>query len=665
MKLFIAEKPEIAKILSNNIEGAFKRYDGFFKSNDTVITWAYGHLLELYMPEDYNEDFKIWKNENLPFYFDEFKYKAKAKSNQQLKVILNLLKTADEVIHCGDADEEGQILIDEILMYAKYKKSVKRLLLHDLTNKGVKKSLENIKNNEDFYALSQSGFARSQADWLVGINLTRAYTLAAQSGGHKGVLSVGRVQTPILAMIVAREKEHFEHKKQIYYTLESTFQLSDTNTLTAKLATEDKILDKSIIEDISKKCKDKSFNLYVTNTNKSTAAPLPYNLLNLQIDCAKKYNYKADKTLEITQSLREKHKLITYNRSDCEYLPLNIHKESSSILQAVKNNLNDLEMLVDCSDINIVSRAFDDSKITAHFAIIPTQNNVNINSLSEEEKKVYELIAKRFVLQFYQDKEYINTKLDFVLDEYTFSTSFNTITNLGFTAFLDKDDNDEKLELEHTSDFDCINLKNQEALYVSDNIKEQSTQAKPLYTTSTLLKDLAQASKYVKDERIKSLLKEKDKDKASENGGIGTPATRSEHIKKLFERGYILEDKKKIISSDLGKKLIAFSPKILTTPEMTALWFLKQKQILNNEIDKNDFLKSVLEDIKKDIYDLKNNEGIVNISSNICKDYPCPVCNKGYLQKRTSKKGNAFWGCSCWRSGCNAMFYDNKGKPNI
>lgn len=396
MRLFIAEKPELARALATGIDGKFETNEGYFKKGDNIITWGFGHMLELYMPEDYNEDYKKWELNNLPLEIEEFKYKPIVNSKKQLKIICNLIndKEVKEIVNCGDADEEGQILIDEIIDYSKTNKPVFRILLQDLTEKGIRKSLKEIKPNSEFKGLSESGFARSQADWIVGINLTKK----AQSFGHEGVLSLGRVQTPILGLIVARDKEHENHKSSFYYTISANFNIKSI-TINTNLKVDEKITDEKLAQKILDDCLNQKLGLLTKciNEEKKEYAPLPYNLLILQSDCSEKFGYKPDKTLEITQSLREKYKLITYNRSDCQYLPENLFKESPEILTAVKTNFNNANYskIISNADTSIKSFAFNDKNITAHYGIIPTCANVDINLLNKDELNVYDLICKR------------------------------------------------------------------------------------------------------------------------------------------------------------------------------------------------------------------------------------------------------------------------------
>jgi DNA topoisomerase-3 len=668
MRLFIAEKPELAKAITTGLSGTVQREDGYFKVGNDLVTWAYGHILGLADPESYDEKYKSWKVEDLPFNIDinSFKYIPKDSSKKQLNIIVDLINNKDikTIVNAGDNDEEGQILVDEILAYADNKKPVQRVLISDLTEKGVKKALQEIKSNDDFKGLSDSGFARSQADWLVGLNLTRAYTTLAQAQGYQGVLSVGRVQTPILGLVVARDKENENHKSSFYYTVKGNFNSNNINFI-ANLKVDEKITEENEANNILNICKGKDgVILKAINEPKRTNPPLPYNLLDLQAECSKKYSYKPDKTLEITQSLREKHKLITYNRSDCSYLPENLFSEAPATLESIKANLLDFKDFVDGANVSIKSLAWNTANTTAHHGIIPTVQNVNIEDLSKDEKNIYTLIARKFVAQFYEPKEYIHTQIEVGINDNVFSTSSKRTTKQGFEVLFKGEIEDDEIE----NDSNDVNLKNisqnTPASCTNIDISKEKTKPKPYYTIPSLLKDLTSVAKYIKDPEIKKLLVEKDKDKKGENGGIGTPATRSAHIKNLFDKGYIVEDKKAIKSTATGKKLIELSPSTLTSPDMTALWFEQQKEIQNGNLTKEQFLNNVNEYIKKEIESLKegNKFDSIAIDENAIK---CPNCEAGNLKRIKNKDNKFFWGCSNYQGGCKTAFPDDKGKPLI
>ncbi|ELZ1732894.1 DNA topoisomerase III, partial [Campylobacter jejuni] len=558
-----------------------------------------------------------------------------------------------------------------IIQYSKTSKPVFRVLINDLTPKAVKEEIAKIKPNADFKGMSERGFARSQADWIVGINLTRAYTIMARKNGYEGILSVGRVQTPILALIVNRDKE-FENFKSInYYSLLGDFNINN-NTIKARLKTEDKILDENLAKEIKESCENQNAKINLKIENKKEYPPLPYNLLVLQAECAKLFGFSPDKTLEITQNLREKHKAITYNRSDCQYLPETMFEQAPNILNIIKENLNsndEIQALIASSDLTIKSKAFNDANISAHYGIIPTQNKIS-SQLTQDELVVYNLIAKRFIIQFFHPREYQTTTINLEVNQRIFTATQNKTTKSGFRSLWQNIDSEEEQENNENDINDLSILKNGDIAKCSlIQIEKKQTKPRPYYTMTTLLKDLNSVAKYVSDERIKKLLIEKDKDKKGESGGIGTPATRSNHIKTLIEREYIevSKDKKQIIkSTKKGRDLIKLSPKSLITPDMTALWFEQQKMIEISELRREQFLEEITKEVISEIQRIDKNQEFKILDNENKPKIQCPQCNKGFLQRIKSKNGNSWWwGCSEFKQGCKAMYYDDNGKPKI
>ncbi|WP_072233668.1 DNA topoisomerase 3 [Campylobacter coli] len=671
MRLFIAEKPELGRAIAEGLDGNYKSGEGYIQKGDNIVTWAFGHILELAKPEEYDEKYKLWKLEDLPLPIKEFKYLPKKESKKQLKIICDLIHSdkITSIVNCGDADDEGQILVDEIVQYSKTSKPVFRVLINDLTPKAVKEEIAKIKPNADFKGMSERGFARSQADWIVGINLTRAYTIMARKNGYEGVLSVGRVQTPILSLIVNRDKE-FENFKSIdYYSLLGDFNINN-NTIKARLKTEDKILDENLAKEIKESCENQNAKINLKIENKKEYPPLPYNLLVLQAECAKLFGFSPDKTLEITQNLREKHKAITYNRSDCQYLPETMFEQAPNILNIIKENLNsndEIQALIASSDLTIKSKAFNDANISAHYGIIPTQNKIS-SQLTQDELVVYNLIAKRFIIQFFHPREYQTNTINLEVNQRIFTATRNKTTKSGFRSLWQNVDSEEEQENNENDINDLSILKNGDIAKCSlIQIEKKQTKPRPYYTMTTLLKDLNSVAKYVSDERIKKLLMEKDKDKKGESGGIGTPATRSNHIKTLIEREYIevSKDKKQIIkSTKKGRDLIKLSPKSLITPDMTALWFEQQKMIEISELRREQFLEEITKEVISEIQRIDKNQEFKILDNENKPKIQCPQCNKGFLTKRKGKYGN-FWGCSEYMEGCKAIYPDNKGTPNF
>ncbi|MCR2112195.1 DNA topoisomerase [Campylobacter upsaliensis] len=717
MTLFIAEKPELARAIADGLSGELKeRQRSHIIKGENIITHAFGHILELAKPESYNKAYEKWNLSDLPLKLARpLKRVAKVESKTQLNLIINFINDArvKEIVHCGDADEEGQILIDEILAYAKNTKPVFRALINDITPKAIAKAINEKRANEEFSNLSQSGFARSEADFLVGLNFTRLYTLLNQKNGGSGMVSVGRVQTPILGLIVHRELDYKNHKALHYFALSGSFDLNDILiNASLKLEKDEKIVQENKALEIKNACENKEFKANITKENKKEYPPLPFNLLELQAELSRLYGFSPDKSLKLTQSLRENHKAISYNRSDCQYLPESLYEEAPELIETLKANFTE-DIGQNNANLSIKSKAFDDAKLSAHYGIVPLQTKLELDKLSEDEKKVYTLITKRFLMQFYEPCEYENFTFTFSLDDYVFQTSKRVDTKLGFKSFFE-DKKEDKNE-----DYDVL-LRLNSAFCKSIESKKEQTKPKPLYTMTTLLKDLNQVSKYVKDERIKKLLIEKDKDKKGESGGIGTPATRSNHIKTLIDREYIevSKDKKQNIKATAkGIALIQNLPSLLTQPDMTALWYEKQKEILSGNLSKEDFLKEIDSFILKIIDENKGvamsfNEKDENLTScpkckegklrelegkfgkffaclnykNGCdfkakskngkpdlspqkeiekSEYECPQCQKGFLIRRESKnkKGSFWYGCSEFKNGCKFICFEKEGKP--
>ena len=663
MDLYIAEKPELAKAIKEALSGAESIAKGYFIKGDNIVTYAVGHLLELYKPDDYDEKYKNWSFDCLPIEIKEYQYKPKDSTKEQLKIICSLINDnrVSRIIHCGDADDEGQILIEEILNYAKNKKPVMRVLINDLTKEAIQKEIADMKPNSEFKLISDRGFARSIADWEVGMNLSRAYTIAYRLRGGQGGISVGRVQTPILSLIVNRDYENSNFKSKDYFAIKAKFSLSSggSNVVAPLLLEKDeRIENENRANEIKGSSVGFSFGVKVSATEKKEEPPLPFNLLTLQTLASKLFGFSAKKTLEVTQTLREKHKAITYNRSDCEYLPTTAFENAPAVLKAVSENIG---LDISKADTSYKNRAFDDSKLSAHYGIIPTQAKFDKANLSKDELDIYRLIAQRFLMQFFHPCEYISYAISFEKDEICFKTNARRNIKLGFKEFFSDTSDDDEIE---TIGTDLLIYNNTTADCSDVIISKEKTKPRPLYTMTSLLKDLNSVAKYVKDEKIKKLLLEKDKEKKGENGGIGTPATRSDMIEKLIKEQYIeisKDKKQQIKSTDKGKNLIRCCSNLLATPDMTALWYEYQKEIEAGNRTKDNFLFSVKNDIEVEIERIKSGEEFKMEVNN--SGIKCPNCNEGVLVRRLSQKTKKyFWGCSAYPN-CSGIFGDDNGKP--
>ena len=593
MKLIIAEKPELARAIAEAIPGTKNKKDGYIEVEEYCVTWAAGHLLKLYDPQDYDEKYKKWDLSDLPINFENWKKKIIDGKGKLVNNIKKLIKDADEVINAGDPDDEGQLLIDEIIQYLNYKGKVSRILINDNNTESIKKAFTKIESNEKYKSLGVAAEARSIADLLVGVNLTRFFTLYNNTGN---VLSIGRVQTPTLAMVVNRDNEIKNYIKEKYYELFLNTNI-DNNDISLKYKQDkdtEKILDKSILENIISKLDNKSGKLEVSKKVIEESTPLPFNLANLQIEANKKYGYSAQKTQDITQSLREKHKAITYNRSDCEYLSEEHFKEAPKLLPIVIKNL-EVNIKVNYSEEN-KSRAFNNKNITAHHGIIPTLNG-DISSFNKEEKNIYELIAKRYVIQFMTKKKIEKTEGILNVEDNIFKATSSKTLDKGYSVIYseDKEESDEITGLSNIKE-GMYNIETKKEDY---KIEERESQPKKAYTEATLLKDMTSISKYVKDSKIKEILLKKDKDKKGESGSIGTPATRASIIEGLFKKGYLEYQGKNIKSTALAIEYLKTLPEELKAADMTALWYVIQEDIKDGKVGKEALIKYVLDDINR------------------------------------------------------------------
>ena len=593
MKLIIAEKPELARAIAEAIPGTKNKKDGYIEVGEYCVTWAAGHLLKLYDPQDYDEKYKKWVLSDLPINFENWKKKIIDGKGKLVNNIKKLIKDADEVINAGDPDDEGQLLIDEIIQYLNYRGKVSRILINDNNTESIKKAFTKIESNGKYKSLGVAAEARSIADLLVGVNLTRFFTLYNNTGN---VLSIGRVQTPTLAMVVNRDNEIKNHIKEKYYELFLNTNI-DNNDINLKYKQDkdiEKVLDKSILENIISKLDNKNGKLEISKKVVEESTPLPFNLANLQIEANKKYGYSAQKTQDITQNLREKHKAITYNRSDCEYLSEEHFKEAPKLLPIVIKNL-EVNIKVNYSEEN-KSKAFNDKNITAHHGIIPTLNG-DISSFNKEEKNIYELIAKRYVIQFMTKKKVEKTEGILNVEDNIFKATSSKTLDKGYSVIYseDKEESDEITGLSNIKE-GIYNIETKKEDY---KIEERESQPKKAYTEATLLKDMTSISKYVKDPKIKEILLKKDKDKKGESGSIGTPATRASIIEGLFKKGYLEYQGKNIKSTALAIEYLKTLPEELKAADMTALWYVIQEDIKEGKVGKEALIKYVLDDINR------------------------------------------------------------------
>ncbi len=574
MKLYIAEKPSLGRAIAAVLPGPQKKEEGLIRcGGDQVVSWCIGHLLEQVEPDAYNEAFKQWRLEHLPIVPDDWQLKPRKGVSKQLSVLRKLVKSADEIIHAGDPDREGQLLVDEVIDFLKVpagkKSQVQRLLISDLNPDAVRRALQRMKSNREFVPLSVSALARSRADWLFGINMTRALTVKGRSSGYNGVLSVGRVQTPVLGLVVQRDAEIDAFVAKPYYEVDAHLLTERGERFTARWQPseacakyqddEGRVLSKALAENVVARITGQPGKLLQDERKTGQqAVPLPYNLSSLQIDCAKRFGLNAQQVLDAAQALYEKHNLITYPRSDCRYLPAEHFAEGKRVSQAISRTQPELSAAVQNADLSLKSKAWNDKKVEAHHAIIPTSKAASAERLSRAELQVYSQIARQYLMQFYPPCRYADRRVEVEIAGGLFVAKVRQILDPGWKALLGKEAEDEgEGQLPALNPDEPLHCERGELL-------EKMTQPPKAFTDATLLAAMTGIARFVQDTELRKVLRETD--------GLGTEATRAGIIELLFRRGFLERQGKQIHATAAGKALIAALPDELSRPDMTAHW---------------------------------------------------------------------------------------------
>ncbi len=455
MRLYIAEKPSMAREIAGCLKNP-KRGDGYIKTDDGVVTWLVGHVLQQVSPESYDAKYKNWRAEDLPIVPKNWKLEVNPKVAEQFKIVKKLISQADEIIHAGDPDREGQLLVDEVLDFVGNKKPVKRILLNALDETSIRRANANLRDNAEFFNLKQSALARSRADWLIGMNLSRAYTLAAQRAGNRDVFPIGRVKTPTLALVVRREREIKAFKPIDFFYIVAQFHHKNGNFLaqwkpkiTGKFFdSEGRLIDKTFAESYLEKFSAAPLDgkiASVKTTTKKESQPLPFSLSALQIAAGKIFGYSPQQVLDAAQSLYEK-KLTTYPRSDCQFLPTNQFSDAVTIMSHLqKTTDNALKILVEHADANIKSWAWNNKKISAHHAIIPTIKPMT-GGLSDIELNIYNLIAKNYAVQFYPPHVFDETVATVDYKGEKFTARGKVIKQMGWREFYIVKKSDDEID---------------------------------------------------------------------------------------------------------------------------------------------------------------------------------------------------------------------------
>ena len=635
MIVCVAEKPSVGAYIAN-VLGAKQKHDGYFEGNGYQVTWTFGHLCALLDPQEYTEQWKAWSLSSLPMIPQRFSIKVSGDAgvHKQFNVIKNLIDQADEVINCGDAGQEGELIQRWVYQQAGCKCPVKRLWVNSLTEEAIRDGFQKLKDQSEYQRLYEAGMMRAIGDWLLGMNATRAYTIryARGSGKDRQVLSVGRVQTPTLALVVKRQAEIENFVPRTYWELKTNYRDTLFNAQIPVEEGEYAITSEEQGQALVDSIKD--LPLTITNVEKKKGteyAPKLYDLTSLQVDCNKKYSFSAEQTLQLIQSLYEK-RLTTYPRVDTTYLSDDIYPKVPATLNGIKDYFPQTAPLLGAK-LPKSKKVFDNKKVTDHHAIIPTGQRPE--GMTADEKKVYDLVALHFIAVFYPDCEVSNTTVLAKAGEIDFKVTGREVLKPGWRAVFEKETDKSDTPDEADNSEDSENSKSLPAFVKGESgpheplLKEKTTTPPKYYTEATLLRAMETAGKTVENDELREAMKE---------NGIGRPSTRAAIIEKLYQRKYIVKQGKTLRATETGINLIhtIISP-LLKSAELTGLWEKKLREIEKGEYTAQDFLTELKEMTSGVVRDVKSNKaGML-----------CPVCRQGLIIR-----GNTQYGCSRWREGC-------------
>lgn len=677
MIVCIAEKPSVAKDIAR-ILGATSAHNGYMEGNGYQVTWTFGHLCTLKEPNDYTDLWKHWSLSALPMIPPRFGIKLIDDDGikRQFAVIEKLMQSADSIVNCGDAGQEGELIQRWVMQKAGAKCPVKRLWISSMTDEAIREGFNKLKDQSEYQPLYIAGLSRAIGDWLLGMNATRLYTL--KYGQNRQVLSIGRVQTPTLALIVNRQKEIDSFEPEPYWVLATVYR--DT-TFTA---TKGKFTTKEEGEAAFSTIADKPFTVTaVQKKNGTEAPPRLFDLTSLQVECNRKFSYSAETTLKIIQGLYER-KLTTYPRVDTQYLSDDIYPKCPSILSGISKQYGPLMQPLMGKKLTKSKRVFDTSKVTDHHAIIPT--GVPATSLTDLERNVYDLIARRFIAVFYPDCKFSTTTVLGNVEDIEFKVNGKEILSPGWRAVYAQPTNQTATPTANATSEDDDHNKGDEERTLPTFVKGESGPHTPTlsekwttppkyYTEATLLRAMETAGKFVEDETLRAALKE---------NGIGRPSSRAGIIETLFKRHYIRRERKNLVATATGIELIdIIHEELLKSCELTGIWEKRLRDIEHKKDDAADFingLKQQVTEIVNDVLrdntnrrvtiltdeDLKKKKKTTKKKTTTAKadnkktddsiiGTTCPICGKG-----TIIKGKTAYGCSNWRNGCTYRVDFNK-----
>lgn len=687
MIVCIAEKPSVARDIAD-VLGARNRKDGYIEGNGYQVTWTFGHLCALKEPHEYTSAWKVWTLGSLPMIPPRFGIKLISDSGieKQFHIIEKLMQHADEIINCGDAGQEGELIQRWVMQKAGVHCPVKRLWISSLTEEAIREGFEQLKDQSDFQSLYEAGLSRAIGDWLLGMNATRLYTL--KYGKNRQIFSIGRVQTPTLALIVKRQQEIENFVPKQFWELKTIYRDTSFSAIVKK-SDEEVVEEEKNVSSSSKSKADTNIGISpitdavmgqtllesiqgkpfvvtdISSKKGKEAPPRLFDLTSLQVECNKKFAYSADMTLQLIQSLYEK-KFTTYPRVDTTFLSDDIYPKCSKILEGLKSYAMYVSPL---SGKNLLKskKVFDNSKVTDHHAIIPT--GIDPQGLSDAEKHVFDLIARRFIAVFYPDCRFSTTTVLGKVDSISFKTTGKQILDPGWRVLFSKERLDESNKNDDEEMVLPAFVKGESGGHVPV-LNEKWTQPPRPYTEATLLRAMETAGKLVENDELRDVMKE---------NGIGRPSTRAAIIETLFKRHYIRKERKNLIATPTGVFLIQLIHEdLLKSAELTGLWEKKLREIERKKYDAATFLtelkqmvtdivNSVLSDNTNRCLDISFEQLVAEVPSTVKKisksrkklsgsadkltdlsvGNPCPLCGKGIIIK-----GKTAYGCSEWRNGC-------------
>ncbi|WP_312462746.1 DNA topoisomerase 3 [Comamonas sp.] len=667
-RLFIAEKPSLALAIASQLPGELVKRHGFYEVGDDVVTYSRGHALEQFMPEDYDPALKTWAFATLPMIPPAWKLAVKPDMAEQVKTIASLLKQGpQEVVNAGDPDREGQLLIDELLLFLGNRLPVRRVLVNDPNPKPVQAALARMQDNREqqFKGWYESALARSRFDWLFGLNLTRAFTIAAREKGYEGLLPVGRVQTPTLALVVARDLQIETFKPAPYFAISAVFEHANGTFKAAWKPAEEqpglddagRLIDRQIAEALTAKIQGKPATVtHYEKAPKKEGAPLPFSLSALQMAANRKYGMSAQDVLNVAQTLYDA-KLLTYPRSDCPYLSDEQHELAPDVLAAVQANKPELAGAIAKCNTAQKSRAYDSGKVTAHHGIVPTEARADLSRLSQEQRNIYDMVTRVYLAQFLPAREYLQTTLELQCEGETFATGGTTETAPGWRVVYTDDDADEEPSADAAQRLPA--MAQGDALKCTQ-AQAESKQTKPpkRYTEATLMAAMVNIHKHVDDPQARARLKE--------GQGIGTEATRAGIIDELRNRTFLQHPKersKELVSSTAARALIAALPPAARSAALTGICEQALDLVEQGKLSADAFIERNMALINKLIDTAKAGQINVPVTPKIA----CPKCGTGHLRRLKGSKG-IFWACSGWSQepkSCDAIYQDARGKPDF